>query len=281
MRSWAACSLQTTDGYASWRQVPLLPVGYSRAIAGLRPERAPTACLSGLRASATCWTSASQSVTERWRGPPIAEVGSTTQNPDRQETTATRRRLPRSGEVIHVDWFSRCYDDHRGAVASFFRRQGTDPDRAADLTAETFVSALKHHHQLRGSSVAEERAWILAIARHQLSHYWRHQAVERAGLARWSQQQQIPSENEYERVHETIAAAGLSTVLAELLEAVPDAQALAVRLRVVDELDYRDLAGLTGVSEQVARARVSRGLAEVRRRLTGVRIDATLTRPSS
>ena len=44
------------------------------------------------------------------------------------------------------------------------------------------------------------------------------------------------------------------------MAALPEDQRRAVELRVVDEYGYADVAGTLGVSEQMARARVSRGL---------------------
>ena len=44
------------------------------------------------------------------------------------------------------------------------------------------------------------------------------------------------------------------------MDALPEEQRRAVELRVVDEHGYDDVAGVLGVSEQTARARVSRGL---------------------
>ncbi len=49
----------------------------------------------------------------------------------------------------------------------------------------------------------------------------------------------------------------LAAALAQLSPAVRD----AVRLRVVDELPYLDVANQLDITEQAARARVSRGLA--------------------
>jgi RNA polymerase sigma factor (sigma-70 family) len=49
-------------------------------------------------------------------------------------------------------------------------------------------------------------------------------------------------------------------VLAEALGALPPDQRRAVELRVVDELGYGEIASALAVSEDVVRARVSRGL---------------------
>ncbi len=53
------------------------------------------------------------------------------------------------------------------------------------------------------------------------------------------------------------------------LEQLPDDQAEAVTLRVIDELGYDELAARLQCSESVARQRVSRGLRRLRAQMEG------------
>jgi RNA polymerase sigma-70 factor (ECF subfamily) len=48
--------------------------------------------------------------------------------------------------------------------------------------------------------------------------------------------------------------------VADLLTALPDEHQLALRLRVVEERSYAEVAAALGVDQQAARARVSRAL---------------------
>jgi len=59
-----------------------------------------------------------------------------------------------------------------------------------------------------------------------------------------------------------------SGVVAALDRLAPD-QREAVRARILEDRTYPDVAALLNVSEAVARKRVSRGLATLRRRLEG------------
>jgi len=52
----------------------------------------------------------------------------------------------------------------------------------------------------------------------------------------------------------------------ELLDALPETQREAVRLRVVDQLEYDEVAVALGTSTAAARVRVHRGLATLRGR---------------
>jgi RNA polymerase sigma-70 factor (ECF subfamily) len=72
------------------------------------------------------------------------------------------------------------------------------------------------------------------------------------------------TEDDLERVERIGRAAGPG-----LMDALPGDQRRAVQARVLDELEYGEIARRTGTSEQVVRKRVSRGLATMRRRLTG------------
>ena len=63
-------------------------------------------------------------------------------------------------------------------------------------------------------------------------------------------------------------AAALRAELSARLARLPDGTRDAVLLRVVEQLDYHELAARLGCSNTAARVRVSRGLRELRREPT-------------
>jgi RNA polymerase sigma factor (sigma-70 family) len=152
------------------------------------------------------------------------------------------------------------YVANRRRLLAFLTRRALDPDVARDLTAETFVVALQRRHQFRGRTDAEAEAWLFAIARTQLSVYWRRGTAERRALALIGVDRAAGELPELERIEEL---SGLRQLRRDVRRAVaglkPD-QAYAVQQRVVCERDYDDLAAELGVSQDVVRARVSRGL---------------------
>lgn len=79
--------------------------------------------------------------------------------------------------------------------------------------------------------------------------------MRRLGMER---EELAPSEQE--RLERLADLDSLRTAVATALEHVPPDQVEAIKLRVVEELPYPELADRLGVSEQAARARVSRGL---------------------
>src|SRR4029078_13356655 len=145
-------------------------------------------------------------------------------------------------------------------VLVFLTRRVLDADTAFDLLSETFATALEQRGKFRGSTFEEEQGWLFAIARSELSRYWRHGRVERSALARLGVPVPGLSDPEIERIEELAGIAGIAGRLEQAMRALPEDQRRAVELRAVCECGYGDVAGRLGVSEQTARARVSRGL---------------------
>ena len=158
------------------------------------------------------------------------------------------------------DAFAAFYDAYAERILVFFTRRVLDVDTAFDLLSETFATALEQRGKFRGATAEEEQGWLFAIARSELSRYWRHGRVERTALARLGVPVPGLSDPEIERIEELAGIAGLAAQLEDAMRTLPEDQRRAVELRVVCECGYDDVAGRLGVSEQTARARVSRGL---------------------
>jgi RNA polymerase sigma factor (sigma-70 family) len=156
--------------------------------------------------------------------------------------------------------FGAFYTAHSRELLAFFARRTFDVEVARDLTAETFAQAFEHRRRYRGSTDAEASGWLYGIARHQLSRYVRKGVVERKALRRLSIQVPAVSEEDYDRIAELAGFAELRDRVAALFGELSDAQREALRLRVMDERPYAEVAQRLGISEQTARARVSRAL---------------------
>ncbi|HZU45688.1 MAG TPA: RNA polymerase sigma factor, partial [Mycobacterium sp.] len=132
------------------------------------------------------------------------------------------------------------------------------PEVVFDLVAETFARALEHRDQYdeeRGPAVA----WLLGIARNLIVDSARRGEVEatsrmRLGMAR------IELDDEQLAV---IAARANSELHAALASLDADQREAVIR-RVVLEESYAAIAADLRCSKQVARKRVSRGLARLR-----------------
>jgi RNA polymerase sigma factor (sigma-70 family) len=155
---------------------------------------------------------------------------------------------------------SELYRSHARDLLVYFTRRVYDPEVALDLVAETFAAAFAVRDQFRGPEPDHAIAWIYGIAHHQLARWFRRGAVERRALAKLGVEVPAMTDAEFERVIELTGLDQLRGRVAAALAELPADQREAVQLRVVEEQPYAAIAERTGVSEQVARARVSRGL---------------------
>jgi RNA polymerase sigma factor (sigma-70 family) len=145
-------------------------------------------------------------------------------------------------------------------VLVFFVRRTFDIEVARDLTAETFAQAFEQRGRFRGSVDAEVSGWLYAIARHQLNRYARKGIVERKAVERLGIVIPAIAESNYERIVDLAELSELRERVAAAFEGLKPAHRDALRLRVIDERSYQDVAATLGVSEQTARVRVSRAL---------------------
>ncbi len=150
----------------------------------------------------------------------------------------------------------------------YFTRRTMDVQIALDLMSETFAVALEQAPRFRGATPEQERGWLYAIAKSQLAHFLRDGDIDRRALQRLDLSPAHLTDPEIERVENLAGIAELATRVNGALAALPPEQRDAIRLRVVDELDYPAVASQLGVSEQTARARVSRGLRALARDVT-------------
>jgi len=145
-------------------------------------------------------------------------------------------------------------------MVGFFVRRTHDPEAALDLVAETFASVVRDQRQFLGRGDDAARAWVYAIAHNLLNGWYRHGAVERRAMTRLGIQRPEVGDLELERLVELGGLVQARARVANELRALPADQRRAVELRVVGERPYDEVARELNVSEQTARARVSRGL---------------------
>jgi RNA polymerase sigma-70 factor (ECF subfamily) len=152
------------------------------------------------------------------------------------------------------------YSDH---VLRYFARRTFDPETAFDLMAETFAELFAHIDEFRGDNEESGRAWMWTVARHQLFRWRERGMVERRSLERLGMPVAALGPAEYERIEELADLQRLRPVLDRALDALGADQRTALRARIVDHRGYDEIAAEAGVSAQVVRARVSRGLRQL------------------
>ncbi len=175
---------------------------------------------------------------------------------------------------LDADDLSALYRRHATGMVAFFARRTYDAELAVELMAETFAAAVLDAPKFRGSTEESEAAWLYAIARHKLSGWSRRARVERRALQRLGLEPPILSDAELDRIEELAGVAALRSEVAASLDVLSPALRDALRLRVVEERAYPDVAAKLGITEQTARARVSRALRELAGRLAHLEPEA-------
>lgn len=160
------------------------------------------------------------------------------------------------------DAFCELYDRWAEPLLGFFARRVDQPEVAADLLAETLAVMFEMRTRFRDTGQSGA-AWLFTIAGRQLSRYRRRaivelRAVERLGMV-------VPSLDDasllaIEALIDRDAQQGGLTLA---MSGMPPAEREAVELRVIEELDYREIAARLNCSVVAARVRVHRGLARL------------------
>jgi RNA polymerase sigma factor (sigma-70 family) len=156
------------------------------------------------------------------------------------------------------------YQDHASELLGFLARRVLVPDVALDLMAETFAQAYRDRQRFRGADRQEALAWVYGIARHLLASYHRRGAVERRALHALGVERRALTDTEYDRIEELAELSALSASIDRELDALAADQRDALRLRVLEQRSYHEVARELGISQQTARARVSRALRALR-----------------
>lgn len=174
--------------------------------------------------------------------------------------------------------FASMYAREGEAVLLFLARRTLDVAVATDLMAETFALAFCSWSRLRDRSDEEVRAWLFTVARRQVSRYLRRARVERRAVQRLGVRVPPVHEDDVAAIEERAGLAELRGALRVELAQLSAEQREALQLRVVEDRSYEEVARMLGVSEQAARARVSRGLRALARALEPYRSTGELSR---
>lgn len=168
--------------------------------------------------------------------------------------------LARAG--LDPDAFRDFYERYGEEILGYFRRRKADRDTALELTAETFSRAWVTRGRFEDRHEGSAAPWLYGIARNVLLMSIRRGAVERRTAARLGVLERLDLDGS----SDTTPEAGWAEGADELLDSLPLSQREALRLRVVDELTYDEVADALGTTRSAARVRVHRALVALRGR---------------
>lgn len=161
------------------------------------------------------------------------------------------------------DAFAALYGRYAERIDGYFARRTGDADAALDLTAETFAQAWLVRERFEDRAGGSAAPWLFGIARNVLLMSIRRGALERTACRRLGILERVDGGATPAAVPDERWADGAD----ELLDTLPADQREAIRLRVLEDLSYADVASALGTSPPAARVRVHRGLAALRARI--------------
>jgi len=165
--------------------------------------------------------------------------------------------------------FREFYDRYAVWMHVWFQRHTDSESAALDLTAETFAQAWHSLRRFRDLADGSAAPWLFGIARNLLRQYYKHNRIETAARERLGLPLAFAESDDYDAVDERVAARSLAPALAAAVRLLPPDQRRALELRVVQQLDYEEVAGRLGCSQNAARLRVSRALRALTLELQG------------
>jgi len=165
--------------------------------------------------------------------------------------------------------FVTLYDRVLPDLLAYFARRTLDAQLAADLAAETLSEAFAARTRFSDRGDGSATAWLYTIARRQLGHYLRRRRVEDAARRRLGLERIELGPEDVERAEALMDFEQIRGTVSAAFGRLRHDQREALRLRVIEGRTYAEAAEALGCSEDVVRARVSRGLRRLATELDG------------
>src|SRR5690348_14529218 len=162
------------------------------------------------------------------------------------DTDATLLRRSRRDPDAFVEVCRR----HSDALAGWLGATLRDDTLARELLAETLSEAWFSRGRFRDPGDGDARGWLFGIARNLVRRLYRDRAIERRARLRLGLP--VPEADEAAAIVDRLAAAQQVAAL----DAIPR----ELELRIVDDLDYSEIAQRLDLTPEGARTRVFRAL---------------------
>ena len=157
------------------------------------------------------------------------------------------------------DRFEALYEAHHGSVLGYVLRRTDNPEDAADIMAETFLTSWRRLEEVPSGAAA--RLWLYGVARRVLANHHRGQR-RRSALT--------------ERLRGELAAGyrppeytGEMARIAAAFRQLPAEQRELLALNAWEGLDYGQIAVVLGCSRNAVRIRLHRARQRFARELAG------------
>jgi RNA polymerase sigma factor (sigma-70 family) len=162
-----------------------------------------------------------------------------------------------------ADWFEGLYRANVTAVTAYFARRSADPHVVADLTSDTFVTAITSFGSFDpGKGTA--RSWIFGIARHVYAAHCEAHGRQQDRLLRLAGRRDLEADHLGELIDRIDAERAGRSLIAGLAE-LPDGDRALVELVDIVGLAPKEAAAALGVTSGAVRIRLMRARARLRK----------------
>lgn len=166
-----------------------------------------------------------------------------------------------------ADSFTRIYDLHYPQVFRYVLARTRSRHEAEELTAEVFALALAGLRR-RGAPL-HLAGWLIGIASHVVSRFWRIRSLESPPPA---------SDDVQDDPEELVLGRLDGEIVWRCVDALSAEHRQVVLLRIVAGLNARKVGGIMGKSAQAVRSLQWRALAALRRRWMEAQVDGRVSR---
>jgi RNA polymerase sigma factor (sigma-70 family) len=169
-----------------------------------------------------------------------------------------------AGSIADPAMFADIFDRHHGELYRYLRRQA-GADLAADLAAETFVTAFARRDSYRAQST-DARPWLYGIAHNLLRNHRRQQRRRIAAYARHGAEPlaDASSETEFALADARADSVAVSARLEQILARMPDRDREVLQLFAWADMSYAEVAQALSIPLGTVRSRLNRARRELR-----------------
>lgn len=164
---------------------------------------------------------------------------------------------PNPGQMEQARWFAEEVQPHEPALRAWLGRRFPGLADVDDLVQDSFLKLVRARNSGR---VTEARPYLFAVAR--------NAAVDRYRRTRSAGMRRAVDADSVAEVAENPEGAAVSdhhlTMLVQAIEALPNRCRLVLKLRKLQGLSHREIAGRLGVSEHTVNAQIAKGVARCR-----------------
>ena len=182
-------------------------------------------------------------------------------------TTLTDEQLVSAYAAGDNNAFDQLRVRHKARLFNFILSMVKDSDLADDIFQETFVKAIVTIRQGRYNDQGKFIAWIYRIARNLIIDSYRQDKVENQLSTDDENGVNLLNRSEFSEgtVEDTLIGMQIEEDLRALVTELPESQRQVVDMRFYQNLSFKEIAALTGVSINTALGRMRYAILNLRR----------------